>query len=102
MNYTYDDRFLAAFQRLSPRERALFLGAVAEINAAYAARGDRPLPVGPAHLRVRPLKRRPGIYEMTWSFVGPDGRATFSIAEIGGEPVIAWRRIGSHAIYREP
>ena len=102
MKYTYDDRFLTEFGRLSPRERSLFLRAVAEINEAYAARGDRPLPVWPAHLRVRPMKGHPGIYEMTWTFVGPDGRATFSIAEVGGEPVIAWRRIGSHAIYGNP
>lgn len=83
MKYTYEERFLAAFPRLSARERALFLGAVAEINAAYAARGDRPLPAWPAHLRVRPIRGRSGIYEMTWSFTGPDGRATFSIAEVG-------------------
>ena len=102
MKYSYDDRFLAEFRRLSPRERALFLDAVAGMNAAYAARGDRALPVWPAHLRVRPMKGYPGVYEMTWSFTGPDGRATFSIVETGGEPVIAWRRIGSHAVYRDP
>lgn len=102
MTYTYDDRFLTEFLRLSPRERTLFLEAVAEINAAYAARGERMLPAWPAHLRVRPMTGHAGIYEMTWSFVGPDGRATFSIAEVGGEPVVARRRIGSHAIYRDP
>lgn len=43
-----------------------------------------------------------GIWEMTWSFAGPDGRATFELVEIDGEPAIRWRRIGTHAIYDEP
>lgn len=102
MKYTYDDRFMAEFLRLSPRERVLFPDAVAEINAAYATRGDRRLPIWPAHLRVRLMKGFRGIYEMTWSFTGPDGRATFAIGEVDFEPLIMWRRIGSHVIYRDP
>lgn len=102
MKYTYDDRFLTEFLRLSSHERALFLAAVAAMNAAYAARGARARPSWPAHLRVRPMKGHKGIYEMTWSFTGPDGRATFSLTDADGEPVIAWRRIGSHAVYRDP
>jgi hypothetical protein len=39
---------------------------------------------------------------MTWSFSGPDGRATFEWIQIGSEPGIRWRRIGSHAIFGEP
>ncbi|MCL5265766.1 MAG: hypothetical protein M1343_11370 [Chloroflexi bacterium] len=42
------------------------------------------------------------IWEMTWSFSGPDGRATFELASIDGEPAIRWRRIGNHRIFREP
>jgi hypothetical protein len=31
---------------------------------------------------------------MTWSFARPDGRALFRLAEIGGEPVLVWLRVG--------
>ena len=43
-----------------------------------------------------------GIWEMTWSFSGPDGRATFEWIEIEGEPAIRWRRVGGHEIFRDP
>jgi hypothetical protein len=39
---------------------------------------------------------------MTWSFAGPDGRATFEWIRIDGQPGIRWRRIGGHAIFGEP
>ena len=56
----------------------------------------------PATLRVSPLKSAPGIWEMTWSFAGPDGRATFEFATDDGDTFVRWRRIGTHAIYRKP
>lgn len=102
MKYVARRSFLADFKRLSPRERAIFMDAVAAMNAAYAARGDQRMPYWPARLRIRPMVDQPGIYEMTRSFAGPDGRATFEIITIDGEPGIRWRRIGSHDIFREP
>jgi hypothetical protein len=39
---------------------------------------------------------------MTWSFAGPEGRATFEWMVIEDEPRIRWRRIGFHAIFEEP
>lgn len=36
---------------------------------------------------------------MTWSFARPDGRALFQVAEVAGEPVVIWLRIGNHDIY---
>jgi hypothetical protein len=36
---------------------------------------------------------------MTWSFAGPDGRALFRLAEVAGEPVVVWLRVGNHGIY---
>lgn len=55
-------------------------------------------------LRVRGVRRMPGVYdvyEMTWA---PDGRATFNYGDPvpEGEPHIIWRRIGTHDIFREP
>jgi hypothetical protein len=51
---------------------------------------------------VKDVEGAPGIWEMTWSFAGPDGRATFEWIEIRGEPGIRWRRIGGHAIFGAP
>jgi hypothetical protein len=48
------------------------------------------------------MKGTEGVWEMTWSFSGPDGRATFEWVKAGGEIQIRWRRIGGHEIYRNP
>jgi hypothetical protein len=53
-------------------------------------------------LRVRDVEGAPGVIEMTWSFAGPDGRATFEWVVRDGEPRIRWRRIGGHAIFGRP
>jgi len=45
------------------------------------------------------VERAPGIFEMTWSFSGPDGRATFEWVEIDGQLAVRWRRIGGHEIF---
>lgn len=56
----------------------------------------------PKGLRVKRVQGAPGIWEMTWSFAGPDGRATWEWIELEGEPAIRWRRVGGHAVFREP
>lgn len=101
MKYQRTDAFKADYSRLSERERDLFRQAVRELNAAFRP-GQPPRFVWPAHLRVKSVVGAPGVFEMTWSFSGPDGRATFEIVDLGGEPAIRWRRIGTHAIFREP
>ena len=51
-------------------------------------------------LRVKRVQGSPGVWEMTWA---PDGRATFQYGpELQpGEPHIIWRRVGTHALFRE-
>ena len=53
-------------------------------------------------LRVKPMQGKPGIWEMTWE--GNDGRATFMYGPevLSGKRHVVWRRIGTHAIFREP
>jgi hypothetical protein len=51
---------------------------------------------------MKPVRGYESIWEMTWSFSGPDGRATFEFVSIDGELAIRWRRIGGHRIFREP
>jgi hypothetical protein len=48
----------------------------------------------------RPARPDRGIYEIRWA---PDGRATFQYGKsMGSGSHIIWRRIGSHAVLREP
>jgi hypothetical protein len=61
----------------------------------------------PANLRVKQVVNAPGVFEMTWSFSGPDGRATWewtSVVDSEGQtwPAIRWRRLGGHRIFRRP
>ena len=94
--------FLADFRRLTQAEQQLFIEAVRALNRAYARRGTASLPRWPAHLRVKKVEGAPGTWELTWSFAGPDGRATFEVVEIDGEPAIRWRRVGGHDVFRNP
>jgi hypothetical protein len=93
---------VADYARLSAEEKTLFQRAVREINRAYVARGERPLPRWPHKLRIKHVQDATGMWEMTWSFAGPDGRATFEVVEIDGEPAIRWRRVGGHDIFQAP
>jgi hypothetical protein len=58
-----------------------------------------------AHAGVTPwpralrIHRIGGNYSMTWSFASPDGRALFRLAEVNGETVVVWLRVGNHSIY---
>jgi hypothetical protein len=48
---------------------------------------------------------------MTWSFSGPDGRATWQWTTVeirkgrktvGRYPAVLWRRVGGHSIFGDP
>jgi hypothetical protein len=95
--------FEGDWARLSEPERATFRAVVRdEFHPACERRRDDPAAPWPKALRVRRVEGAPGIWEMTWSFAGPDGRATFEWVEIEGEPGVRWRRIGGHSIFGEP
>jgi len=92
-----DACFLIDLRRLPDEHRKLFVQAVHEILRPAAGRWR---PQGavpwPRALRVH----RIGVdYSMTWSFAGPDGRALFRLAEVAGETVVVWLRVGNHGIY---
>jgi hypothetical protein len=94
--YAWVSRFRRDFLALSGEEQRAFLASVAEfvedLDARQAFRSG---------LRVKGVRRAPGVFEMSWA---PDGRATFNYgAEVRpGEPHIVWRRVGSHAIFGDP
>ena len=59
-------------------------------------------PPWPKRLRIHRISNTE-IYSLTWNFASPDGRATFHLDKMDeGEPLLVWRRIGEHAIYKNP
>lgn len=103
MKYERTPRFDADLRRLSDDERTLFRTVATEQFASAAERhATQPGSAWPTGLRVKRVQGARGVWEMTWSFAGPDGRATFEWIEIDDEPAIRWRRVGSHAIFTEP
>ena len=89
-------RFFADFEKLSEAEKAAFRDALAKFVADLrAGRGFR------NGLRVKGVKGAGGVYEMTWA---DDGRATLEYGEsrADGEAHVIWRRVGTHAIFKQP
>lgn len=103
MKYERTPAFDRDLARLGPVQEQLFRRVVREQFAPAAERvASNPAARWPASLRVKLMRGAPGIWEMTWSFSGPDGRATFEWVEIDGEPAIRWRRVGDHGVFARP
>ena len=102
MKFEVTDAFRADRRRLSQSEREC----LAEVLPAFVTACDRyaadPATAWPSSLRVKDVEGALGVFEMKWSFSGPDGRATFEWIEIEGELALRWRRIGRHDILRNP
>jgi hypothetical protein len=95
--------FGADWARLSDAERALFQKVVrTQFHPACQRFQQDPATPWPRGLRVKRVRDMPGIWEMSWSFAGPDGRATFEWTEIDGELAVLWRRIGGHEVFDRP
>lgn len=95
--------FDADVRLLSASERRKFRAAIHETFVPAAERHvDEPGAPWLGALRVKRVRGAQGIWELTWSFAGPDGRATFEWVEIEGLPAIRWRRVGRHAILAAP
>jgi hypothetical protein len=92
---------------MSDEERARFRESAGRLNRAADRIIARESNTWPRSLRVKAVQGAPGIFEMTWSFSGPDGRATFEWVTVTDDgdlqhPAIKWRRIGKHSIFRRP
>jgi hypothetical protein len=102
------DPFKTDYQRLSEDEREKFRTAARAFNAACDRYVETKKPSSwPASLRVKPVVNAPGVFEMTWNFSGPDGRATWEwttvvVTDGSTQPAVRWRRLGSQRIFREP
>lgn len=102
MKFKVTPAFEGDWGRLSEAERATFRAVIwDDFHPAFERRRADPTAPWPGKLRVRDIEGASGIWEMTWSFSGPDGRATFEWVEIDEEPGIRWRRIGGHSIFRD-
>lgn len=89
-------RFLKDFAQLSKPEQGRFREAVKKfVEDLERNQGFRP------GLRVRGVEGAEGIFEMTWA---PDGRATFHYGNAveEGHAHVVWRRVGTHAVLRNP
>jgi hypothetical protein len=102
------DLFKADYKRLSLENRELFRKAAREFNDACDRFVATNAPSSwPARLRVKAVVNAPGVFEMTWSFSGPDGRASWewtTVTDAQGvqHPAVRWRRLGDHKIFRNP
>lgn len=103
MKFERTPQFDADVRRLSREEFELFrrIARYEFSPAADRIARDRSI-AWPASLRVKAVKGTRGIFEMTWSFAGPDGRATFELVDVDGELRVRWRRVGGHQIFRRP
>ena len=103
MRYEAAPRFTADWARLSRAEQDTFLRILRDrFRPACERFAKDPATPWPRSLRVKRIHGMPGIWEMTWSFAGPDGRATLEWVEFEGELAIRWRRLGGHEVFDRP
>ncbi len=104
MRYVRLPSFLADWNALPQSERTLVKQWLADVflPAVAAYEADPTGFTWPRSLRFERLQHGHGICAITWSFSGPDGRATFEFSTRDCEPCLIWRRIGHHDIYRRP
>ena len=103
MKWETTPAFDADLRRLFEDELKLFRKVVRDsFVPAAERRAANPAAPWPKSLRVKDVEGAPGIWETTWSFAGPDGRATFEWITIDGEQAVRWRRVGGHEILNDP
>jgi hypothetical protein len=103
VRYQTTPRFDSDYKALKPEHKAAFREVLDAFIAACDTYAERPgSSRWPKGLRVSPMKSAPGIWEMTWSFASPDGRATFEWVTDEQGLLLRWRRIGDHSIYHDP
>ena len=107
MKYEITDSARADFSKLNENHKPLARAGMATFAKACGDHNDPNTISFPASLRVKPVQGAPGVFEMTWNFSGPDGRATFEWASVTKEkgttePMVRWRRIGDHGIFKNP
>jgi len=103
VKYRSLESFRNDFRRLPAEHQQMFLLVLRQFFLpAIAAGSFSGVPPWPKRLRIHRLSNTE-IYSLTWNFASPDGRATFHLDKMDdAEPLLVWRRIGDHAIYKNP
>lgn len=110
MRFETTPAFSADWARLTPGERQMFRAVVRDFSATCDRFVEDPSSSWPGTLRVKKIENAKGVFEMTWSFSGPDGRATWEWTTVETiengrtvrHPAVRWRRIGTHRIFNSP
>lgn len=103
MKFETTPAFDSDYRRLTAQHAATFRRVVRDRFApACDAYAKDPSAPWPAALRVKSVRGAAGVLEMTWSFASPDGRATFELVTVDGELRCRWRRVGDHAVFKNP
>lgn len=100
MRFRTTPAFDRDWKRLPADHKRIFRERLGDFNRACDAYANDRAAVWPAALRVSQLVGTNSIWEMTWSFAGPDGRSTFEFILEDDVLHCQWRRIGDHTIYR--
>jgi len=77
-----------------------------EVLPAFVKAGEQAAGGGsnpwPNSMRVKKVEGAEGIWEMTWSWKDPDGRATWEWITLERERAIRWRRVGALDVFKSP
>lgn len=93
MKYERTPKFDNDFKNLSVGHRTQFLEIIPAFNKACADYLANPGGFSwPRSLRVSRMTSAKGVWELTWSFASPDGRATFEFISVEGEIRVRWRQ----------
>ena len=105
MRFERTESFKADFRRLTKEEQEMFRTASLEFSGACDRRGNSRAAFL-AKFRAKDVEGAKGVLEMTWSFAGPDRRATWEWTTVTVDGVtrstVMWRRVGSHRIFSNP
>lgn len=103
MKFTSLKAFDRELRQLPKEHQRLFLATIhRSFLPAVDAGAFSGTPPWPTRLRIHKLEGY-DVYSLTWNFASPDGRATFHVQkDEGGDPLLVWRRIGDHSIYKGP
>jgi hypothetical protein len=103
VKYRSLESFRDDFRRLPAEHQQMFLQILREFFLpAIEAGSFSGTPPWPKRLRIHRISNTE-IYSLTWNFASPDGRTTFHLDKMDeGEPLLVWRRIGDHAIHKNP
>lgn len=102
MKFERTESFRRDCRRLGPQLEEFKRVVMGDFAPALERYVSNPGQGWPPSLRVKGVTGAPGVWEMTWSFTDPDGRATWEWIKIDGEAGIRWRRVGDHSIFANP